>query len=166
MRWQYALLSLALLGGLSVPGQRTNPATGSDQQTPTAPVRNPHSTKADKAVPLCPAMFDDGLDKDGVATVREDNVTDPKGEGNVPPQIPDEVRREFLGRQHSWKVGLKLLIGPDGKPQDVCITESAGYGLDAHAAQTVLKYKFDPATKDGKPVPIRVTIFVDFKIVS
>jgi outer membrane biosynthesis protein TonB len=36
-------------------------------------------------------------------------------------------------------------------------------GLDANAADTVRKYRFTPATKDGKPVPVRIAMSVTFK---
>jgi outer membrane biosynthesis protein TonB len=46
----------------------------------------------------------------------------------------------------------------------VCLTKSAGYGLDAEAANVVQKYRFNPATKDGKPVPKRISVDIDLHL--
>ncbi len=59
---------------------------------------------------------------------------------------------------------MALVVDTNGYPQDVCLLRSAGYGLDANAEKAVGQYKFDPATKDGKPVPARITIQVSYKL--
>ena len=42
------------------------------------------------------------------------------------------------------------------------LSRSAGYGLDAKAAEAVGQYEFSPATKDGKPVAARIHIETNF----
>jgi len=42
--------------------------------------------------------------------------------------------------------------------------QSAGYGLDAEAAEAVQQYRFAPATKEGKPVAARIHVQVDFRL--
>jgi TonB family protein len=37
-------------------------------------------------------------------------------------------------------------------------------GLDEKAVEAVQKWKFEPATKDGKPVPVELAIEVDFHL--
>jgi len=59
---------------------------------------------------------------------------------------------------------LSVLVGVDGVPRDVCLKKAAGYDLDEKAAQAAWKYRFDPAMKDGKPVPARITIEVNFRL--
>jgi hypothetical protein len=39
-----------------------------------------------------------------------------------------------------------------------------GYGLSEKAIEAVMKYRFKPAMKDGKPVPVRVNIEVYFRL--
>ena len=41
--------------------------------------------------------------------------------------------------------------------------KSAGHGLDVQAEEAVRRYKFAPATKDGKPVPMRIVVELNFK---
>jgi TonB family protein len=42
--------------------------------------------------------------------------------------------------------------------------QSAGYGLDAKAEEAAQQYRFAPATKDGQPVPVRITVVMTFKL--
>jgi len=57
---------------------------------------------------------------------------------------------------------MGLVVGRDGEPQNICVSRSAGYGLDAKAAEAARQYGFAPATKDGKPVAARIHLEVDF----
>jgi protein TonB len=59
---------------------------------------------------------------------------------------------------------LSLVVDITGKPQDVCLTQSVGYGLDAKAAEAVQEYQFNPAIKDGKPVAARIVVQVKFQL--
>ncbi len=76
-------------------------------------------------------------------------------------EFSDEARRLKSGR---FEVDFSLIVDVKGWPQDVCLTKSAGYGLDANAAGAVRRYGFKPATKDGKRVPARVSIEIFFRL--
>jgi hypothetical protein len=41
-----------------------------------------------------------------------------------------------------------------------------GFGLDESAAQTIRKASFQPAIKNGKPVPVALDVVVSFRIYS
>jgi outer membrane biosynthesis protein TonB len=71
--------------------------------------------------------------------------------------------------QASGVAGMALyyaVIGADGKPQDVLVARPIGFGLDENAADTIRKASFQPAIKDGKPVPVLVDLVVQFRIFS
>lgn len=61
-------------------------------------------------------------------------------------------------------VVLSLIIGADGAVKDATIIESLDQGLDQNAVNTIKTWKFNPAMKDGKPVPCKVMVEVSFKI--
>jgi TonB family protein len=63
-----------------------------------------------------------------------------------------------------FEADLSLVVDITGRPQDVCLTQSAGWGLDAKAAEAVQKYQFNPAIKDGKPVAARIVVQVKFQL--
>jgi hypothetical protein len=58
------------------------------------------------------------------------------------------------------------VIGADGKPQEIVVGRPIGFGLDESAAETIRKANFQPAMKDGKPVPVLLDLVVQFRIYS
>jgi TonB family protein len=78
----------------------------------------------------------------------------------VDPQYTDQARRAKL----NGVCILALVIGVDGIPQNVRVVRKLDPGLDKKAIEAVSKYRFDPATLNGKPVPVEVNIEVAFKI--
>jgi TonB family protein len=131
-----------------------------DQPAPAPIVRDPHSSKADLAVPLCPATFNDSLATDGIVGKDTEGVTPQKAKHMVNAEFSDEARR----KKRNGQVIVSFVLGVDGQPQSVCLMQSAGYGLDAKAAEAAQKYVFAPASKDGKPVAMRLHIQVDFHL--
>ena len=153
-----------VLATTTVWSQQT-PAPKPDEAAQTPIVRDPHSTNADLAVPLCPVPFNDSLETDGIATARNQNVTNPILRNQPIAKFTDEARRQKR-KFHTLQfyVSLSLVVGVDGQPQGICLVRSAGYGLDANAAEAVQKYVFAPATTDGKPVPERISVTIDFRL--
>ncbi|KAA6457563.1 TonB family protein [Acidobacteria bacterium AB60] len=95
------------------------------------------------------------------------------GGGVLPPRQKNALRttlsaeaRKYIKEHHIANFEatsvLSLTIDADGKPRDVCVIKEAGYGLDRKAFEGAAKYRFDPATLNGKPVPVRVAIQVRF----
>ncbi|MGH9599925.1 MAG: energy transducer TonB, partial [Terracidiphilus sp.] len=58
------------------------------------------------------------------------------------------------------------VIGADGKPLEVAVARPIGFGLDEIAVAAIRKAKFQPAIKDGKPVPVLLDLVVEFQIYS
>jgi len=75
------------------------------------------------------------------------------------PEYSEEARSARI----SGSVGLSLTVGVDGIAHDVEVTKSLGHGLDEKAVAAVQKWKFDPAAENGKPVPARIAVEVDFR---
>jgi protein TonB len=89
--------------------------------------------------------------------------------GSVRPPIatytPDpEFSEEARKAKFSGNVMVSLIVGEDGKPRNVHVLRGVGMGLDQKAVAAVQQYKFKPALKDGKPVPVYVNIEVNFQI--
>ena len=69
--------------------------------------------------------------------------------GNSPPAYPAMARR--LGEE--GEVQLDVQVGPEGNVLEFRLMKSSGSALlDQTAIQTVRKWRFSPATVDGKPV--------------
>ncbi len=79
----------------------------------------------------------------------------------------DPPSNEFA--QASGVAGMALyhtVIGSDGKVEEVVAGRPIGFGLDESAEQTIRKATFQPAMKDGKPVPVALDVVVSFRIYS
>jgi TonB family protein len=71
--------------------------------------------------------------------------------------------------QSNGVAGMALyhaVIGADGKPEEIVVSRPIGFGLDESAADTIRKASFQPATKDGKAVPVVLDLVVQFRIYS
>jgi TonB family protein len=71
--------------------------------------------------------------------------------------------------QDAGVAGMALyhaVIGADGKPGEVAVARPIGFGLDENAVAAIRNAKFDPALKDGKPVPVLLDLVVEFRIYS
>jgi len=70
------------------------------------------------------------------------------------------------GRRNKWQgtVLLQIIVGVDGKAHDIKVAHSLGMGLDEKAVETVRQWRFEPGTKDGKPVPVQVGVEVNFRL--
>jgi TonB family protein len=71
-------------------------------------------------------------------------------------------------------VTLSLLVDTQGNPENVRVTKSiadtaakyqreAALTLDQAAIDAVKKYKFKPATLDGRPVPFLLNVSIGFE---
>ncbi len=151
--------------GAAVVGAQQPSISNPVQPPPSSIIRDPHSTNADFAVPLCPASFNDRLATNGVLDKFADGATPPVLKKSADAQFSEEARHQKRkGRITHFEAVLSFVVNTDGEPQNICLMRSTGYGLDAKAAEAVQKYKFAPATKDGKPVAARLHVQVDFNL--
>jgi TonB family protein len=58
---------------------------------------------------------------------------------------------------------LALAINAEGTVDAVKVVCSLEPGLDANAAYAAKHWKFTPATKDGKPVPVQIEVSTNFR---
>lgn len=92
------------------------------------------------------------------------------GNGVTLPVVVHEVHpqytREAMEQKIQGSVTMKVVVGASGDVMDAQIDQSLDkqYGLDAKAIEAVYQWKFKPAMKDGKAVPVRVTIEMTFTL--
>ena len=91
------------------------------------------------------------------------------GAGGVSQPIPivtpeaefsDEARRQ----KYQGVCMISVIIDAQGNPQSPHIVQHLGMGLDEKALEAVAKYRFKPARKDGKPVAVRISVMVNFRL--
>lgn len=76
------------------------------------------------------------------------------------PEFTDEARRA----KYQGVALVSMIVDAHGIPQNVRIVKPLGYGLSEKAIEAAMKYRFKPAMKDGKPVPVKVNIEVYFRL--
>lgn len=59
-----------------------------------------------------------------------------------------------------------VVIDASGKPGEITIARPIGFGLDENAVAAIRTARFEPALKDGKPVPVLLDLIVQFRIFS
>lgn len=76
------------------------------------------------------------------------------------PDYSEEARKaKFQG-----EVLVNLVVDAQGRPTRIKVLRHLGMGLDEKAVEAVQKYKFKPAMKGGKPVPVELNVSVNFQI--
>ncbi len=80
---------------------------------------------------------------------------------NPPPRYPTESRRA----REEGTVILKVLVSPDGRPEDIQVSKSSGYErLDKAALSAVRKWRFVPARQADAAVSAWVTFPIPFSL--
>jgi TonB family protein len=65
---------------------------------------------------------------------------------------------------HQGAIALWIVVDSQGEVERAAIVRPLGLGLDQSALHAVRSWKFKPATRDGKPVPVRVMVEVSFRL--
>ncbi|HYM76340.1 MAG TPA: energy transducer TonB [Candidatus Dormibacteraeota bacterium] len=90
------------------------------------------------------------------------------GAGVSPPRVIFQPEPEFSEEARKAKFQgvctLALVVGADGRPSQIRVQSSLGMGLDEKAIEAVKNWKFEPAMKDGHPVPVAIAVEVDFHL--
>jgi len=76
------------------------------------------------------------------------------------PEYSEEARKA----KYQGTVVLWVVVGPDGRTQQIRVARSLGLGLDEKAMEAVKTWKFDPARKDGQPVTVQINVEVNFRL--
>ena len=75
-------------------------------------------------------------------------------------EYTDKARREH----QQGTVVIKMVVGTNGLPRDIRVDRSLSPDLDQVAIETAKKWKFAPATKDGKPVAAEIRVEMSFHL--
>jgi TonB family protein len=118
-----------------------------------------------KPVPSTPSP-----DPAGVYRVR-DGVSAPQLVYSVPPVFTDKARKKKI----NGNCKVSIVVDIDGHVKDVRVIHSVAedqpaklkadaLALDEKAIEAVRQYRFEPALLQGKPVPVALTVEVNFMI--
>jgi TonB family protein len=94
------------------------------------------------------------------ASVADPDVVGPSLISKVEPQYSEAARHAGL----EGRVLLKITIDEQGLAQNIEVVKSLGRGLDESAKACVMKWRFKPATKNGKAIQSPAHVEVNFKL--
>ncbi len=87
-------------------------------------------------------------------------VSFPKLIHQVNPSCSKLARKKKI----AGEVLVSLVVDETGKPQDVHVIHSVGYGLDEAGVKAVSEYVFRPSQLNGKPVPVLMNVSINFQL--
>jgi TonB family protein len=61
-------------------------------------------------------------------------------------------------------VTISAIISADGHPYSVKVIKSLEPSLDANAIEAIKKWKFAPATKDERPIAVRLNVDMSYHL--
>lgn len=76
------------------------------------------------------------------------------------PDFSEEARQA----KYQGTMTLFLVVDSSGAVRDLQIGTPLGMGLDDRAVNAVSGWKFQPGTKDGRPVAVQIAVEVDFHL--
>ena len=90
------------------------------------------------------------------------------GDGVSAPILVKEVKPQYNPEAKQAKiegsVTLECVVETDGAVGDVHVTKSLDPGLDREAIKAAKQWRFEPGTKDGKAVPVLITLEMTFTL--
>ncbi len=76
------------------------------------------------------------------------------------PEYSERARKKKI----SGTVQLSAVVDSSGNVRDIQVTKSLERSLDQQAIAALQKWKFQPASKDGQPVAVRLDIEMEFRL--
>jgi protein TonB len=94
----------------------------------------------------------------------EDEKVYTVGNGVTTPRVTRQVDPEHPARgfRISGAVLIGLIITSKGEPKEVHVVRSLEKDVDDAAVEAVKQWHFAPATKDGKPVAVKIDVEIRF----
>jgi TonB family protein len=97
---------------------------------------------------------------EGVERVTSGRIVAPRKIKNVNPQYPQAAQKAGI----QGVVFIEATIGTSGCVQRAAVTRGVALALDIEALRTVSQWRFSPTLLDGQPVPVLLTVTVNFTL--
>lgn len=88
------------------------------------------------------------------------DVSEPVAIYSPEADFSDEARRQ----KHQGVCMISVIVDAHGNVVNPRIIRTLGMGLDEKALAAVSRYRFKPAMRHGQPVPVRITVAVNFRL--
>jgi protein TonB len=133
------------------------------------------SNQATQPGPLLAVVLPDGspvepTDSGADAAAGASRVDQPAAPVTTPPRALRQVQPAYTAEARQRKISGAVLVegtvGADGVFRDLRVTRSLDpmYGLDDEALKAAAQWQFAPGVRNGQPVPMTITIELDFTV--
>jgi protein TonB len=106
----------------------------------------------------------------GVLLAAQQQVFNPHDEGVTLPAVESQQRPYYtqaaIAAHIEGDVAMQAVVLDDGTVGEVHVTQSldAETGLDQQAVDALKLWRFNPGTKDGQPVAVRIDVIMTFTL--
>jgi TonB family protein len=138
-------------------GEATCHADNEDCGTPPA---EPSSQENNRQTPGCPAGETEAKVLKSPYELESSCASAPRVRHRPEPEYSEKARRAKL----QGTVVLQCIVGVDGHVSQIEIKKPLGMGLDEQAVKAIQKWTFEPARHAGQPVPVLVSVEVNFRL--
>jgi TonB family protein len=111
------------------------------------------------SVPEIRRADENGLDEPQFE-VGKDETKPPSAVYTPEPEFSEKARRA----KYQGTVVLSIVVDRKGNISRVSLVRALGMGLDQNAMEGVTRWRFDPATRNGQPVAVKMNIEVSFNL--
>jgi periplasmic protein TonB len=87
-------------------------------------------------------------------------ATRPRAIYSPPPEYSSQARKAG----YQGVCTLSVIVEANGRTSHITVLSSLGMGLDEKAIEAVKHWKFAPALKGGKPVPVQIAVEIAFHL--
>lgn len=87
-------------------------------------------------------------------------ITAPRAIYNPEPEYTDRARKKKI----RGPVVLSIVVTDEGRVRDAKVVTGLDKELDTQALKAVSRWRFEPATKEGKPVFVRIKVEVEYRL--
>ena len=98
----------------------------------------------------------------------QDVVYSPEDEGVSLPSVVKKVSATYTeaarNAQIQGNVILNIVVRSTGTVGEVIVVKSLENGLDERAVEAVTQWEFMPGRKDGRPVAVRIHVWIQFTL--
>ncbi|HWC16858.1 MAG TPA: energy transducer TonB [Terriglobales bacterium] len=103
-----------------------------------------------------------------IATLDDGTPVYHTGCGIAPPRVIYQVAPDYSERARKKKISgtviISVVVDTKGAVRDVKVERVLEASLDEQAIAAIKQWKFEPATRDGKPVAVQVSIEINFNL--
>jgi TonB family protein len=109
---------------------------------------------------IAPGLTRDTPDGPVYEASKAEGIVAPKAIYSPDPEFSERARKD----QEGGTVIISLIVGVDGNPRNLKVECGSAPDLAEKAIESVSVWKFEPGTKDGKPVIVQIAVEVQFHL--